>query len=432
MLNGYRDNELPLKSWGIRELTLSALFFHPELNVARTQWRAAVSGEITAAQRPLPGISGGTEHHSDTANGQSPWTYSLGIDLPIETAGKREARIDRAVRLSEAARIDIAQSAWQVRSRVINSWLAYSHSTALLSIIQQELQLRDEIIAMLDRRLQEGMVSSVEAANFRLQRQGALRAYAAEKGRQAALKAELATNAGLTVEMLEQLPLQQPDFQLDSVIQPAPLNPTIEGQLRDAALLNRLDLRAALSRYAAAEARLRLEIARQYPDITLSPGYSYDQGDKFWSLGISALLTLVHKNRGLIAEARALREVEGAQFEALQAKILGQLEQSKAVYTSALSEMDKTAEYLRASESQVSKIRRQFNSGYADRLELRTIELENQLALQNLLNARYRYRQSVFALEEIAQRPIEMELGIPSDMENIVTPPAGTETDNEP
>ena len=44
------------------------------------------------------------------------------------------------------------------------------------------------------------------------------------------------------------------------------------------ALTHRADVLAALAEYAAAEALLRSEIAKQYPDIHLNPGYSFDTG----------------------------------------------------------------------------------------------------------------------------------------------------------
>ena len=106
----YPNNQVPISLWGENELSLSALFFHPDLNVARAQWRAAQAAQITAAQRPEIGISGSADNHAQHKN-KSPWTYALGIDIPIVTAGKREAQIAQAAGLSEAARIEIAQTA---------------------------------------------------------------------------------------------------------------------------------------------------------------------------------------------------------------------------------------------------------------------------------------------------------------------------------
>ena len=414
----YPADQLPIQQWGLRELTLSALFHHPQLNVARAQWRAARAAEVTAAQRPLPGVSGGVENHSDTSGGTSPWSYSLGIDLPIETAGKREARIDRALSLSEAARIDIAQHAWLVRSRLVLSWIEYNASLLQTSVLQQELELRKQIVSMLDARFEAGMISSVERSNARLQLQRIEQALEAEKNRAPELRAILAGNAGLPLEALDKLPLKTVDIEAIYVQQHArTLARNTSDDIQQAAMLNRLDLRAALARYAAAEAKLRLEIARQYPDVVLSPGYSYDQGDRVWSLGIGALMTLLQKNRGLIAEARALRDVEAAQFEALQAKAISEVAQTKARYYAALDELDK-ARALRASQlERTRRIERQFDAGFADRLELTTTRLENLLATQNLLNVEYKTQRAASTLEEAIQQPLEDPLSMPANLE---------------
>ena len=53
--------------------------------------------------------------------------------------------------------------------------------------------------------------------------------------------------------------------------------------LQTTALLNRLDIRIALEKYAAAESKLKLELAKQYPDLVISPGYAFEFGDNIWS-----------------------------------------------------------------------------------------------------------------------------------------------------
>jgi len=416
--SGYPAAQIPVSTWGMRELTLSALFYHPDLDLARAQWRAARSAELTAAQRPVPGLNLDSENHSDHAGGVSPWTYGLSIDIPIETGGKRQARIDRAESLSVAARIDIAQTAWQVRSRVHQGWLDFRYHTQLLALLQQELKLRDETTAMLEKRLQSGMASSIEVANFRVLRQKTQQAIETEKGRLAELQAVLASNSALPLATFKQLPLALTAFGEEPLLPQATLD-----SVRDAAMLNRLDLRAALARYDAAEAKLRLEIARQYPDLTLTPGYSYDQGDKIWSLGISALMTMINKNRGLIAEATALRDVEGAQFQVLQARIIAELERAEAAYAAALQELARAREFVATSQGLTRQIQRQFADGYADRLSLRTTELEALLASQHLLDVQYKLNQALAALEQVAQRPLLDENGMPENLNLLLTQP---------
>ena len=38
-------------------LTLTAMYYHPDLDVARAEWQVAEAGKITAGQRPNPSIS---------------------------------------------------------------------------------------------------------------------------------------------------------------------------------------------------------------------------------------------------------------------------------------------------------------------------------------------------------------------------------------
>ncbi|MGE5300064.1 MAG: hypothetical protein ACM3MB_03760 [Acidobacteriota bacterium] len=46
------------------------------------------------------------------------------LDIPVETAGKRGYRIEKAAHLSTAARMNIAETAWRVRSRLRNTLLS--------------------------------------------------------------------------------------------------------------------------------------------------------------------------------------------------------------------------------------------------------------------------------------------------------------------
>jgi len=398
LAQNYPQSQLPIQQWGLNELSYSALFFHSDLNVARANWRAQQAGIITAGQSPEISVNGSAGEHSQHKN-KSPWTYSLGIDVPIVTAGKKQAAIDEASHLSEAARIKIAQTAWQVRSRLAKSLLDYQYVTQQSTILASEVKYRTAIVDMLQKRVDAGMASNIELSNARIGLQKAEQSLNAELGRTPSLQANLASNAGLSLESFKKLaisntPLSNPQpVQVDS--------------LQYEALLNRLDIRASLARFEAAEAKLRLEIAKQYPDISLSPSKTLDQGDKIWTLGFSSLLTLINKNRGMIAEATALREVEIAQFEALQAKVISDLNQSKANYFAALETSEKANTVLASQEKRTKQTQRQFDAGFADRLELTTTQLENLIAEQNALLSTYKIQVAKLELEDAIQRPLD-------------------------
>ncbi|HEY8118805.1 MAG TPA: TolC family protein [Methylophilaceae bacterium] len=410
---GYPAEKLPIKQWGVNELTLCALFFHPELDLARAQWQSAKAEQITATQRPDLGISGQLENHSRTDGGISPWTYGLSIDIPVETTNKGQARADRASSLSEAARINIAQTAWQIRNRLVNSLNEYQASLQQFELLQQELDRHNEIVAILEARLSAGLVSNIEVSNARLERQKSQQLLEAEKSRQAELRAMLASNVGLSLDAFDQLALAKP-------LSVSNYPRYSRDETQEVALLNRLDIRAELAKYAAIEAKLRLEIARQYPDIVLSPGYAYDQSDHIWSLGISSLITLLNKNAGLIAEARSLREVEVAQFNALQAKVIGDMEQARVRYFATLDELDKAQELQQAQNTHLKEIEKQFDAGFADRLELTTAKLENLLAAKIALNAELKVRHAISSLEDTLQRPLDDSFIMPGNIEQAI------------
>jgi outer membrane protein TolC len=415
LAQGYPQNALPIKQWGLRELTLAAYYFHPDLAVARAQWRAAQAAEITAGQRPNPGISGTLEHHSKTDGGISPWTYGISLAVPVEISGKRQARMDQAASLSEAARIEIGQTAWQVRSRLRDSLLEYQAALRQVSLLQQEVALYAEILQMLENRLQAGLASSLDVSNARLQLQKTQHTAETEKGRLAGLRSSVAVAAGLPSSALDGVQID------NALLDHGSVAGNLSAQdIQRAGLLNRLDIRSALARYDAAEANLRLEITRQYPDITLSPGYLWDQGDVQWSLGLSTILALMNKNEGPIAEARAARELQASQFNALQSRTIGELEQSLINYQASTERVAQAQHLLATQQLRTVQTERQFETGYTDRLELAQARLQALAVEQGMLDAKIHAQQALNTLEDAVQRPLDGSAPLPEIPQEII------------
>ena len=266
--------------------------------------------------------------------------------------------------------------------------------------------MRSSIVEMLVKRMDAGMASSIEVSNARISLQKAEQAFVAESGRTPALAASLSNDAGLGISAFNQLSVKP--FEQATRVDLS--------NLQYQSLLNRLDIRASLARYEAAEAKLRLEIAKQYPDITLSPSKALDQGDRIWSLGFSSLLTLINKNRGMIAEVNALRDVEVAQFEALQSKIIGDLNQTKAAYDAAAEASNKAQALLVSQQKRIQQNEQQFNAGLTDRLEFTNTQLENIIATENMLNSAYQLNAAKLNLEDVLQRPLDDRLSIQNNL----------------
>jgi outer membrane protein TolC len=168
-----------------------------------------------------------------------------------------------------------------------------------------------------------------------------------------------------------------------------------------------LDVQRALAQYAAVDAALRLEIAKQYPDVHLDPGYEYDQGEHKFSIGPSLSLPIFDRNQGPIAEAKAKRDEAAAGFLALQAGAIQQMEKAIADYQLALaqwSEASQAADNLRRRVEQ--SVAQQVRLGEADRLTLYYTQLQGFAALRARLDSLRQVQDALGALEDAIQRPL--------------------------
>lgn len=397
-------------SWDLAALTQAAIKLHPDMQTARAAWRATQAAEITAGHKPEPSVSTNVEHLG-RIDGSSPWIFSLLFDIPIETHGKREARLEQALALSEAARLEIAKTAWGLRSRLRARLLDSYITHQKIRQLAQEKLIRADIVALLERRLEVGLASNIEMADARLQLRRVETALASEHGHLAESRAALAAAIGLPESAIDEARLSYASFERTDLALPSP-------DVQRAALFNRPEIRQALSRYAAQEARLKLEIAKQYPDINLAPAYGWDQGANRWGLGFSLLLGfLTNHNEGPIAEAKAARELEARQFEALQASVIGEQEQALARWNAANSEVAHMQKLVTAQQARLAQTQSQFDAGQVDRLELDLSKLELLVASANVSNALSKAQQILGQVEDAVQQPLDGSVALPEEGE---------------
>jgi cobalt-zinc-cadmium efflux system outer membrane protein len=418
--NGYAQNDLPLNLWGLDELTYCALFFHPSLDLARAQWHAAESTVGVAAQRLLPTVKTKIENNSNPGQGNSPYAFGLAIDIALETSNKRNIRIENAQHLSQAAKLEVAQTAWGLRNQVAQSLIEYQFNQQQIQQLSDEQSLRAEIVALYQNRVDLGAGSNVELSTAKLLLQTANTALTAIQQNLVVARSKLASNLGLTPSKIAALPLADSGFSLPSALLAAdqlPLDTSASG-LQTAALYNRLDLRIALQRYAVAEAKLKLEIANQYPNLTISPGYIYEYGQKLLNMGLSGLLTLLNKNKPSIAEAIALREVEATQVQALQNKIISEANMANALLLQAQLFVKNQNQILSQQQYSTEQMTRRFNAGEIDRLELAFAKLELNNAEKNVGLALYQLQIARTQLENTLQQPLVASANKPN-IENL-------------
>jgi outer membrane protein, heavy metal efflux system len=389
----------PPSSWEFQTLTLAAFYYHPDLDVARAKWGVREAAIITAGVRPNPSVQVSPGTISNAAAGVSPWLLSLSLDIPVETAGKRGYRIAQATHLSEAARLNIAVAAWQIRSRLRTSLLDLYTTTETEAVLKKQLVVQEEIVKLLGKRLRLGEISRPELtqANISL-RQTRLSLYETQK-EISENRARVAQALGLPLRALAGI-----DLSFDFLGQPLPDLPAPDVQRQ--ALLNRPDILSGLSEYEAAQSALQVEIAKQYPNINLNPAYELEESLNKWFLGFSIPLPVFDRNQGPIAEAEGRRKEASARFTALQASVIGEIERVTEGYAKALQKLEEAEALLTIQKKREQSARAAFDSGETDRLAFASARLELHSMALSRLRASYDARQALGLIEDAIQKPL--------------------------
>ena len=393
----------PPEQFDLEALTLVALYFHPDMAVARARLAGARAAEVTAGARPNPTVSILPTYVVDSFADETPWMFGVSFDVPIETAGKRGHRLDQARQTTLAARLALAEAGWNVRSRLRAALVEFWTARAELETFQNEAELSAQLSALLEQRMDAGDISRFDLTLAQSAALNSKIAVHAAATRLADARIALAAALGLPAAALDQIPLAWPEFE-------TPRDDFPEAALQDAGLLNRLDVRRALAEYAALEAALQLEVAKQYPDIHLDPGYEFDQGQHKFSLGPSLTLPLLDRNQGPIAEAVARRDEAAAAFLALQSDVIHQTEKAGSDYRSALAEWKETDGLAaKLQQSAEKSAEQQAREGESDRVALLQARLQSADARRARLESLRRAQDALGALEDAAQRPLSEE-----------------------
>lgn len=394
----------PPATWDLPALTLVAFYYHPDLDLARGAVESADARIETAGARPNPVLAFAPQYTTNTEAGMTPWTLGFSLDVPIETAGKRGHRVAQAQHLGEAARLSLASVAWQVRSRVRSALAEHLLAQDELGALRAEAAARCEAALLIERRLAVGAVSRPDLDVARGALASTSLALRSAEGRLGETRAALAAALGVPTSALEGVTFAWPELLL-----PPGADAMTKEAVHEAGLVNRVDLRRALEEYAAAEARLRLEIAKQYPDLHLRPGFDSDQGEHQPGLGLSVELPILNQNQGPIAEAEVGRREARARVLGLQARILGETDTALARYRSAAGELGEADHLVAALDAQVAAGERALALGAADRLALAGLEVQRATAVRARLGALASTQAALGALEDAIQRPLASE-----------------------
>lgn len=400
--------------WNLKQLTLVAFYYQPALAEARAQLLVAQAAKITAAQRPNPTVSVTPGYDSQIPGTPSPWIVPVSVDVPIETAGKRGKRMAEAEHLAEAARWNLVGAVWQVRSQIRTALLNFYSARETVALLTRQEAAQRNVVRLLEGQFTAGAVSSYEVSQARTALAATQLAQQDAAGKFSQARVELAHALGVPRRALDGVKFSSAELNR------FPRDLT-RPEVRRQALLNRADVRGALAEYAASQSALQLEIANQYPDIHLGPGYGWNTGsanDNEWELGLSVTLPLLNHNQGPVAEAEARRTLAAAHFLTVQANALAAIDSALAGYRAALQQVTTAKALLDNSQKQLDAVRAQAQAGETDPLAVANAEVEYATGGQSRLNALVSAQQALGQLEDAVQSPLTLPAAAVEAAEN--------------
>ncbi len=404
----FETNHVPLPSlgdsWNLKALTLVAFYYQPTLAEARAQLLVVQAARITAGGRPNPSITATPGYDAGIPANPSPWLVPVTMDWPIETAGKRRKRIEQSEHLAEAARWNLVGTVWQVRSRVRATLVNLHGARQTEQLLAKQITTQSNIVRLLEGQLAAGSGSSFEVTQARVALDTAQLAWQEARSQARLARVELVNALGVPALALEGVEFSFAD--LDEF--PHELT---EVEVQRQALLNRSDVRGALAEYAASQSALQREIANQYPDLHLGPGYAWNAGsagDNQWSLGATLSLPILNQNQGPIAEAEARRAQAAAHFMVVQANTIGEINTALTGYEAAATQAATAQALLRSLQQRLDSIQAQAQAGASDPLSVASTEVEFTTGAQSQLTAQIKAQQALGQLEDAVQSPLTL------------------------
>jgi outer membrane protein, heavy metal efflux system len=284
-----------------------------------------------------------------------------------------------------------------------------------LLLLQRLAAAEDRLVALEKQRVDAGEdapseLLPAEQARIQVEQEQADLRVAVDGAQIAAAKA-----LGLPPQALDAVEFEWPEWG-----EPPPVEDAKRRETREQALLSRADLGQAIGEYAAAESRLKLSIARQYPQFVLSPGYYWDHGIAKFPFDVGFTLPF-DGNRGEIAEARAGRELAGQRMLALQSVIYSDITAAERAERIARASTEAAERQLQSARHQQQSTDLGLRLGAADRQTQVAAQITTLRAELEVLQMRALLQNSRNTLEDVLHAPLSgPELDLAKSMSSMV------------
>jgi cobalt-zinc-cadmium efflux system outer membrane protein len=367
------------------------------VEAARYRVESTRADQIAARLRPNPTITFTAENFKVAGN--SPFTvpfdrlYEIGptYSQPIELGGKRRLRTEVADLSVSRAEAELADVLRQRLAEVKRAYYEAALARQALEIVLEQRGYFDDLVKFNQARLEEGAISGSELLKVKLERVKFVSAVAQAQlaARQAGIK---------LLELLGETNLETP-VTIGGELGSAPIVVDLAA-LKQKALSNRPDLKAAERSAALAERRIALEKARGIPDITPFAGYKRVGVDNTVQFGITIPLRLNNKNQGEIARAVADEKVAETEVALARNRVLAEVESAYRAYETARAQVGTFQRELLAQADELRKMAQfAYREGATDLLPLLEAQRTRTDIRQQYLRTLFDYQVSILLLE---------------------------------
>lgn len=362
----------------LAEAEAVALWYNAELRVARLEVeRAGALADVAGRWAdPELGLDAGRKWFDGDLDPSWIGGASLSVTIPISGRIRAERRARTAEH--ETAMLLAAESEWRVLLGLRAAWIRWSEVVEGIRLLDEHLTLLGPFADAARELVQAGELDP-----------GTARLFLIERGRKQAMWDAVVFEEIQTRGKLMQLLGLLPDA-------PVTLVPELSGETI-AVFESRTAEQLATSHptmvrlnaeYAAAEARLRVELRKQYPDITLSPEFTEERDETSVTLGFGLPIPVWNANRAGIADAFAQREIARARVESAMLGVLAEIAQAEAELRGSRARRERlAAEVAPEVDRQIEESRILLRSGELDMPSLFQVLTQTYDVKQELLAA---------------------------------------------
>jgi len=398
--------------WNTDNLLASLYFYNTKIKTAERQYQTIKSDEVIAKFRPQSSLGIKVGSGNGANDDLSKDVEGLGVMFPLETANKRLIRYEIALNTSQSAYEDYRLLLWNERLTLINALTQYAFNIKKINAVKNELFSRQSVYLMTKKRFEKGIEDNIQLQQSKIALQITENTLKNLQLNQLSIRKQIAQNAGIKIQHLEKNPILADDIINNLMSKMETINAQDLSLTREKAIQSRIDLRRDLADYAKAEANLKLEVAKQYPDIKFSPAYLYDFGDKIWTLGISTLIPNLEKNKALITKAENFRESESSRIIDLQLTISNDIDTLLSYLNDSLEKYMNAKVLYDEKELLLKSLEKQFSNGILSRFELEQEKIKLYEIDYIYLDSLYNLMQGGYEIEKSLHIPFVSQLHI--------------------